>query len=177
MSPLHHIRQRLFGGPEGRLGASDVSRLSRISVLSFDSIYLFALLLFCLSLLFLSSPFCSLHPDMTFVVNWALQTIIYLSISFCLSLLPTFQNVFKLFLEIGFLFYCPCFCFQSLTCKKYKIDDLESVCVCVCVPCKRFFGNYSIKVVVRVTSSDMRMHHVLIILTFTFIQGHIFLNR
>ena len=47
------------------------------------------------------------------------------------------SNVCKLFLllEIGFfaLGHCPCFCFQSLTLKKFKIDDNECVCVCVCV--------------------------------------------
>ena len=58
------------------------------------------------------------------------------------------------------------------------------VCVCVCVPRKRFFKTIVVKIVLfessdvviivelgTVTASDMRMHHVLIILTMTFIQG------
>ena len=51
------------------------------------------------------------------------------------------------------------------------------VCVCVCVPRKRFLGNYIyIEVIITklstVTASCVRMHHVLIILTLTFIQIH-----
>ena len=45
----------------------------------------------------------------------------------------------------------------------------ERVCVCVCVHRKRFLGT--------VTTSDMIMHHVLIILAMAFIQGRIDLNH
>ena len=50
--------------PEGRPGSSDISALTGISGLSFDSIFPSALLLFCLVLfLLLSSPFLAQSPD------------------------------------------------------------------------------------------------------------------
>ena len=76
----------------------------------------------------------------------------------------------RLFLSIYFVLS------ERLTLKKYKIEDPEScVCVCVCV-----CDLETIKVVIkfgRVTASNMRMHHVLIILTLTFFQGHTDLNH
>ena len=77
-------------------------------------------------------------------------------------------------------------CLQSLlTLKWFKVDDPESlcvcvhacVCVCVCV-CLSLTSDSleTVKVIFikfgTVTASDMRMHHMLIILTFTFIHGH-----
>ena len=48
-------------------------------------------------------------------------------------------------------------------------------CVCVCVSLTND-SSETIKVIIikfgKVTASDMKMHHVLIILTVTFIQGH-----
>ena len=47
------------------------------------------------------------------------------------------------------------------------------VSVSVSVPHKRFLGNYVIIIKLgTVTASGMRMHHMLIMLTLTFIQGH-----
>ena len=54
-----------FGGlgPEGRLGTSDVSPLSGIPGLRFDSTFLSAVLFICLDLLLLlSSPFFCFRP-------------------------------------------------------------------------------------------------------------------
>ena len=56
------------------------------------------------------------------------------------------------------------------------------VCVSVCawVPHKRFLGNCWLVIIIKlgpVTAADMVMHHVLIILTLTFIQGHTALNH
>ena len=57
-----------------------------------------------------------------------------------------------------------------------------SVCVCVCLFLSLASdSSVTIKVIIiklaRVTSPDMRMHHVLIILPLTFIQGHTDLKR
>ena len=63
-----------------------------------------------------------------------------------------------------------------------NVDDPEYLCVCVCV-CVSLASDSleTIKVIFiklgRVTASDMKMHHVLIILTLTFTQGHTYLNH
>ena len=52
----------------------------------------------------------------------------------------------------------------------------KSVCVCVCVPQHKRFQETIEIIIVKlgtVTASGMRMHHLFIILTFTFMQGHI----
>ena len=66
-----------------------------------------------------------------------------------------------------------------MTLKKFKIDKAK-VSVCVYVS----FANDSsetVEVIIiklgTVTASDMRMHHVLIILALPFIQGHTDLNH
>ena len=58
------------------------------------------------------------------------------------------------------------------------------ICVCVCGSvCLSLAGDSSetVEVIIiklgMVTALDMRMHHVLIILTLTFMQGHTDLNR
>ena len=54
-----------------------------------------------------------------------------------------------------------------------------SVCVSVCVSLASDFSETVEVIVVKLgtlTASDMKMHHVLIILTLTFIQGHTDLN-
>ena len=62
----------------------------------------------------------------------------------------------------------------------------ESVCMCVCVcvhACPSLASNSSETIQVIIiklgteTASDMLMHHVLIILTLTFIRGHTDLNH
>ena len=60
----------------------------------------------------------------------------------------------------------------------YDRPDLVCLCVCVCV-CVSLASDSSqtVKAITiiklgTVTPSDMRMHHVLIVLTLTFIQGH-----
>ena len=88
------------------------------------------------------------------------------------------------------------FSFESLTLKKYKIEGPECVCVHACA-CMHVRACMCVRVCVRVslasdssetiivviitfctvTSSDMTMHHVLCILTLTFIQGHTVLNH
>ena len=50
--------------------------------------------------------------------------------------------------------------------------NILSLCVCVCVPHKQFLRNLMEVTIVKfgtVTASDMRMHHMLIILTLNFI--------
>ena len=59
----------------------------------------------------------------------------------------------------------------------FKEDNLDSVCVCVFV-CVSLTNDSSetVEVIIinlgTVAASDMRLHHVLIILTLTLIQGH-----
>ena len=69
---------------------------------------------------------------------------------------------------------CPV-CVSARACVCVSVSVLVCVCVCVCVclcPSKRFLGKYHrIIKLARVTASDMRMHHVLLILTV--IEGHI----
>ena len=56
------------------------------------------------------------------------------------------------------------------------------VCVCVCVRVRVSIASDSsegVEIIIKlgmVTASDMVMHHVLFILTFTVIQGHTYLN-
>ena len=97
---FHHISNIFLGiliiasdnfRPEGRPGSSDASPLSRISGVSFDSIFLSTPLLFCLVLLLILSSCVCFWP----------------------SLLPTFQKFLSTFFpEIG-LFVWPLFCFFS----------------------------------------------------------------
>ena len=61
--------------------------------------------------------------------------------------------------------------------KTLKIDDPESVSVSVpvCVSLASVSSEAIIAITIKlgtVTTSDLRMHHVLLILTLTFIQGH-----
>ena len=81
---------------------------------------------------------------------------------------------------------CRCFCLQSRKSDRARInvDDLESVCVHVRLSVRLFLASDSSETVEvsicklgTVTASDLMMHHVLIILTLTFIQGHIYLNH
>ena len=51
----------------------------------------------------------------------------------------------------------------------------NNVCLSQAIPWKLLFQVIIIKLN-TMTASDMRMHHVLIILTLTFIQGHTDLN-
>ena len=77
------------------------------------------------------------------------------------------------------------FCFQSLKrLKKFKVDEARvsvccmcvCVCLCVCMSCSSDFWEVVVEVIIiqlgTVTASDMRMHHMLIMLTATFIQSH-----
>ena len=58
----------------------------------------------------------------------------------------------------------------------FLVEPRPCLSVCVCVARKRFLRNcWSVHRQTwhsTVTASDMRMHHILIILTLTFIQGH-----
>ena len=59
-------------------------------------------------------------------------------------------------------------------------DECARACACVCVCVASDFSETVEVISVKlgtVTTSDMVMHHVLIILTLTFIQGHTALNR
>ena len=75
-----------------------------------------------------------------------------------------------------------CFCFQS---RKDQTFVCVYVCVCVCVCVCVSLTTHSRKLLkslsnwaCTVTASDMRMHHVfIIILTLTFIQAETDLNR
>ena len=73
-------------------------------------------------------------------------------------------------------------CFQRLsTLNKFKskTDDPKSMCVCMCLSLASD-SSETIEVTIiklgTVTASEIRMHHVLIMLTLTF-QGHTYLNR
>ena len=76
-----------------------------------------------------------------------------------------------------------CFCFQSLTLKKFKIARPRlSVCLCVCLCVRlsiaRHISETSETIAIKldtVTTAVARMHHMLIILTL--IQGHADLNN
>ena len=63
-----------------------------------------------------------------------------------------------------------------------NIENQDCVCagVCACVSLKSD-ASETVEVTIvklgKVTASDMRMHHILIILTLTFIQGHTALNH
>ena len=58
-----------------------------------------------------------------------------------------------------------------MTLKKFKIDEAK-VSVCVCLVSDSWETIYVIIIKLgTVTASDVRMHHVLSILTLTFIQG------
>ena len=63
-----------------------------------------------------------------------------------------------------------------------KIDEAKglSVCLCACpsqaIPRKLLFMSSS-SIFGTVAATDMRMHHVLILLTLTFIQGHMYPNK
>ena len=65
---------------------------------------------------------------------------------------------------------------------KFNVDDAESLCVCmsVCVS-PASVSSETVEVIIiklgKVTASDMVMHHMFIILTLTFIQGHLDLNH
>ena len=79
---------------------------------------------------------------------------------------------------------CQLFFFLFSLLANVNVDDPEYLCVCVCVcVCVSLASDSleTIKVIFiklgRVTASDMKMHHVLIILTLTFTQGHTYLNR
>ena len=56
----------------------------------------------------------------------------------------------------------------------FKVISDECVCVCVCPSPSDFSETVEVIIVKRstMTTPDMGMHHVLIILTLTFIQGH-----
>ena len=93
VSPLAHLSVCLSVclparlRPKGRPGSSDVSPLSGNSGLSVDSVFLSALLLFLVLLLFLASPLFCFWP----------------------SLLPTFHRFYvNLFIDIFLFLYCPC---------------------------------------------------------------------
>ena len=96
-----------FFWSEGRLGSSDVSSLSGISGLSFDSIFLSALLLFCLVLLLiLSSPFFLLlaqspayFPDIS--LNFFLLEIGF----FCIALVFSFLRLEISWLVVSVAYY------------------------------------------------------------------------
>ena len=60
------------------------------------------------------------------------------------------------------------------TVKKHTIDEAK-VCVCVCVPLATDSSETINVIVIKrgtVTATDMRMHHMLITLTLTFIQDN-----
>ena len=75
---------------------------------------------------------------------------------------------------------CMCECVCVSVCEHVCVHVRVCLCVCVSIPHKRFLGN-SVEVIIvklgMVTASDMRVHHVFIILTLTFIQGHTGLNH
>ena len=72
-----------------------------------------------------------------------------------------------------------------MTLNKFKIDEVKvclSVCLCTVCLCVSLANDSSetIEVIIKlgmVAASDMLIHHVLIILTLTFIQGHTDLNQ
>ena len=73
---------------------------------------------------------------------------------------------------------CVCVCVVCV-CGGGVVCVCVCACVCVCVPRKRFFGNchHHHQTWHGITASDMVMHHMLIILTLTFIHGHTDLNH
>ena len=65
------------------------------------------------------------------------------------------------------------FRFCGLFVLKFKIDEAK-VCVCVCVSLASH-SSETVKVIIKlgmVTALDLVIHHVLIILVMSFIQGH-----
>ena len=65
------------------------------------------------------------------------------------------------------------------TLNKFKIDE-ATVCLSVCVSLANDSSETINVIIIKfgtVTASDMQMHHVLIVLSFTFIQGHTELNH
>ena len=82
--------------------------------------------------------------------------------------------------------HCPfnLFLCKNLT-KRFKIDEANfcwSVCLSVCVwGSLASDSSETIEVIIiklsMVAASDMKMHHILIILSLTFIQGHADLNH
>ena len=75
---------------------------------------------------------------------------------------------------------CVCVCVCARACERACVRMLVRVCVCVCVSLASD-SSETIKVTIiklgTVTASDMGMHHVIIILTMTFVQGHTYLNH
>ena len=72
------------------------------------------------------------------------------------------------------------FCFQSHKTEKVSIDKAMSVCLSVCLSLTSDSLETTEVIISKlgmVTASDLRMHHMLIILTLTFIQGHTDLNH
>ena len=74
--------------------------------------------------------------------------------------------------------------FTVFVCKQILTQNQDSVCECLCVCVCVSLAIDSLETVdviivnlCTVTASDMGMHHVLIILTLTFIQGHTDLNH
>ena len=68
------------------------------------------------------------------------------------------------------------FFFESLILKKFKIDDLN--CLCVCVASNISENSEAIAIIFdMVTVSVTIMHHVLTILTLTINQGHTDFNH
>ena len=87
------------------------------------------------------------------------------------------RSVFSLACRLSLsLSFPPVFLFAKQTFRKIT-DPSLSVCVCLSLASN---SSETVKVIViklgTVTASDMRIHHMLIILTLTFIQGHIDLN-
>ena len=68
-----------FIWPEGRPGSSDVSPLSGISGMSFDSVFLSALLLFCLALFLNLSTlfFCCIWPSLLLIPSEKFFTLFF----------------------------------------------------------------------------------------------------
>ena len=83
-----------------------------------------------------------------------------------------------------FAFFASFFFFLVFVCKVVSdskpllcVTVCVTVCVCVCLASN---SSETVEVIVKlctVTPSDMGMHHTLIILTLTFIQGHTYLNH
>ena len=73
---------------------------------------------------------------------------------------------------VNIRYVCVCVC--------VRVRVRACVRACVCVPRKRFHGNYCEVIIIKqgtVTASAMLMHHVLKILIMTFIQGHTDINH
>ena len=126
----------------------------------------------------------------TFAVDWTLKTKLYYLSTWSRTLTPghiktrmaggfVFQITRTSYsfvswmrcIEMGFVLYSDF--------KKVRKDETMWVCVCLCLASESSETvEDSIIKLGKVTASDIRLHHVLIILTFkSFIQGRTYFNR